>query len=79
MDSSNTRAPASSDPARAGTTKLGLGVFFIFMAALLAIAATILIWFGIFPGLVALGLALPLAISGLRLIRKGQPATTRPE
>ncbi|HKO53451.1 MAG TPA: hypothetical protein VJV79_37335 [Polyangiaceae bacterium] len=79
MDTTNTQAPASTNPSQRGSSKLGLGIFLVFLAALLALAATVLIWFGIFPGLIAIGVAIPLAIVGSRLMRKGEPATTLPE
>jgi len=79
MDTTNSQAPANTNHDRPGTSKFGLGVFLTFLAVLIACAAFVLIWFGIFPGLVAIGVALPLGIGGLRLMRKGQPATTRPE
>jgi hypothetical protein len=79
MDTTNTQAPATTDHARRGTSKFGLGLFLAFVAALLGLASAILIWFGIFPGLIAIGVAVPLALVGMRLMRKGQPATTRPE
>jgi uncharacterized membrane protein YphA (DoxX/SURF4 family) len=76
MDTSNTQAEVRSEPGQRGSAKFGLGAFLIFLAALLALAATILIWFGVFPGLVAIGVALPLAVMGVRMMRKGKPATT---
>jgi uncharacterized membrane protein YphA (DoxX/SURF4 family) len=76
MDTSDTQAEVRSKPGQPGAAKLGLGVFLTFLAALLAVAATILIWFGVFPGLVAIGIALPLAVVGVRWIRKGKPATS---
>jgi hypothetical protein len=76
MDTSNTQVTPSTASPRPATAKFGLGGFLVFLAALLALAAVILIWFGIFPGLVAIGLAIPLGLIGARLMRAGKPATT---
>jgi hypothetical protein len=67
---------AKTEPPRPAFAKFGLGGFLMFLAAQLALAAVILIWFGIFPGLVAIGLAVPLGLIGARLMRAGKPATT---
>jgi hypothetical protein len=53
-----------------------VGVFLLVVAGALVVAATILIWFGFFPGLVTLLVALPAGTVGIRLMRKGRPATT---
>jgi hypothetical protein len=74
MDTTDTRTEVSTQRGRAAT-KFGLGLFLCSVGALLIIAATILIWFGIFPGLVAIAVAIPLGIVGGRLMRTGKPAT----
>ncbi|HYQ27494.1 MAG TPA: hypothetical protein VER04_09740 [Polyangiaceae bacterium] len=76
MDTDDTKMKASTRPPTRDSTKFGLGAFLAFLAGLLGLAAVILIWFGIFPGLVALGIGLPLALVGARLMRAGKPATT---
>jgi len=59
-------------PPREARTKFGLGLVLAFLASALMVGAFILVWFGVFPGLIALCLALPLGISGVRLMRKGE-------
>ena len=76
MDTDNTQMKASTRPPTRDSTKFGLGAFLASLGALLGLAAVILIWFGIFPGLVAIGIGLPLALLGARLMRSGKPATT---
>ena len=56
--------------------KFGLGVGLTFVAVLLFLCSFVLIWLGIFPGLIAIAVAIPMAIAGVRLLRQGQPATT---
>lgn len=74
MATTNTQAEVSTQRGPAAT-KFGLGLFLCFLASLLVIAAIILIWFGIFPGLVAIAVAIPLGIVGGRLMRTGRPGT----
>ncbi|HEY8945519.1 MAG TPA: hypothetical protein VIM73_14725 [Polyangiaceae bacterium] len=59
-------------PPKRARAKFGLGLALAFLAAILMIAAFVLIWFGVFPGLIALLLALPLGIAAARLMRKGE-------
>jgi hypothetical protein len=56
--------------------KLGLGVFLGFIAAMVAAAAFVFIWFGVFPSVIALLLCLPIALLSARLIRKSRPVRT---
>lgn len=78
MANDDDRRNAEPDPLRVrrAHTKFGLGVVLSGVAALLFLASFILIWLGVFPGILALAVAIPLAIAGLRLIRRGEPLTT---
>ena len=73
----NRDSPSGSDVARSvrARSKFGLGVGLSLGAVLLLLASLVLVWFGIFPGLVALVVALPMAVAGVRLVRRGEPAT----
>jgi hypothetical protein len=53
--------------------KFGLGVFLGFLSAISGLAVFVFIWFGVFPGLIALMLAIPLGWWAVHLIRKGRP------
>ncbi|HET7545107.1 MAG TPA: hypothetical protein VFK05_34820 [Polyangiaceae bacterium] len=64
--------------ARRAQSRFGLGVGLAFVAVLLFLASFILIWVGVFPGLIALVIAVPLAIAGVRLIRGSEAARTLP-
>ncbi|HWZ88897.1 MAG TPA: hypothetical protein VNW92_08605, partial [Polyangiaceae bacterium] len=71
---------ATADPRLMHTTgmpnQLGIGLFFGFIAAVLALGAFVFIWFGVFPGLVLLLLCIPTAMLALHFIRRGRPAGT---
>jgi len=79
MDTAPPRAQATTEPTKSGTSTFGLGVFLLSVASALVVAATILIWCGVFPGLVVLIVALPAGTVGIRLMRKAKPATTLDE
>jgi len=63
---------------RRAHTKFGLVVVLSCVAGLLFVASFALVWCGVFPGVIAIALAIPLAIVGVRLIRRGEPLTTVP-
>jgi fatty acid desaturase len=52
------------------SAKMGLGLVLAFITAVLALAAFLFIWFGVFPSLVVLLLCIPLGFVSHRLIRK---------
>jgi hypothetical protein len=79
VNATATRAEATAPPTKPGTSTFGLGVFLLVSASALVAAATILIWCGIFPGLAVLIVAVPAGTIGIRLVRKGTPATTLDE
>lgn len=56
--------------------KMGWGIAVALLAAIFMLAAFVFVWFGFFPGLVALLLALPLSLLAVRLIRRGRPIDT---
>ncbi|HEX3775049.1 MAG TPA: hypothetical protein VHV51_11335 [Polyangiaceae bacterium] len=52
------------------SAKMGLGLVLALITAILALAAFLFIWFGVFPSLIVLTLCIPLGFTSYRLIQK---------
>lgn len=56
--------------------KLWLGVLLGVVAAILAIAAFVFVWFGVFPSVLVMLLCIPIALLASRLIKNSRPVRT---